>query len=48
MVTDLTGVLVNISSVRITWSLENNEFQFLNGKFRTFTVMIYENLSKNF
>lgn len=48
MVTDLTGILVNSSSVQMTWIFENNDLQFLNGKFRTFAVTTYENFSKNF
>ncbi|CAF2527441.1 unnamed protein product [Rotaria sp. Silwood2] len=42
-ITDLTVTLLNMSSVRITWTFDNHDFQFLNGKFRTFAVTIYEN-----
>jgi len=47
-ITDLTAILLNSSSVRIKWIFANNDSQFLNGKFRTFAVTIYENFSKNF
>ncbi|CAF0794841.1 unnamed protein product [Rotaria sordida] len=45
IITDLTATLLNISSVLITWIFENHDFQFLNGKFRTFAVTIYENFN---
>ena len=48
MVTDLSAILLNSSSIRVTWKLENDQLEYLNGKFRTFAVTIYENFSKNF
>ncbi|CAF1443327.1 unnamed protein product, partial [Adineta steineri] len=39
---DLQAILLNTSSVNITWAFENDDVQFLNGKFRTFAVTIYE------
>ncbi|CAF3429449.1 unnamed protein product [Rotaria socialis] len=42
---DLAAILLNSSSVLITWTLENLEFQLLNGKFRAFAVTIYENFN---
>jgi hypothetical protein len=47
MITDLTAILLNNSSMRITWIFENNDWQYLHGKFRTFAVTIYQNFSKN-
>ena len=44
MIVDLTGRLLNSSTASITWTFPEND---LNGRFRAFTVMIYENFSKN-
>ncbi|CAF4143011.1 unnamed protein product [Rotaria sp. Silwood2] len=43
MIKDLTGSLLNSSTAYITWNFEQDDFQLLNGKFRTFIVTIYEN-----
>ncbi|CAF3435968.1 unnamed protein product [Rotaria socialis] len=45
MIADLTATLYNSSTVYITWNIQQDEFQYLNGKFRTFAVTIYENLN---
>ncbi|CAF1590596.1 unnamed protein product, partial [Adineta ricciae] len=42
MITDLTAILLNTTSVHLTWTFENDAVQFLNGKFRAFAVAIYE------
>lgn len=48
IVTDLTAIVLNTSSVHLTWTFEKHDFHLLNGKFHTFAVTIYENFSKNF
>ncbi len=48
MIRDLTASLLNSSTASITWTFEQDDFQLLNGKFRTFAVMIYENFSKTY
>jgi hypothetical protein len=47
MIGDLTAGLLNSSTISITWTFEQEDFQLLNGKFRTFAVTIYQNFSKN-
>lgn len=46
MISDLTAILWENSSVRITWSLTKNDWRYLHGKFRTFAVTVYINFSK--
>ncbi|UJR35713.1 hypothetical protein I4U23_028463 [Adineta vaga] len=45
MVKDLTAVLLNTTSVHLTWTFETNALQLLNGKFRVFAVTIYEHFN---
>jgi hypothetical protein len=47
MIRDLRASLLNSSTTYISWTFEQDDLQLLNGKFRTFAVIIYENFSKN-
>ncbi|CAF1446454.1 unnamed protein product [Adineta steineri] len=45
IIRDLTGSLLNSSTAYITWMFEQDDFQYLNGKFRTFAITTYENFN---
>lgn len=46
MIADLTVTLLNSSTAHIKWNFQQEDFQHLNGKFRTFTVSIYKNFGR--
>ena len=46
IVNDLTATLLNASTVFISWTIDKTDFHLLNGRFRTFSLSIYENYSK--
>ncbi|CAF0912627.1 unnamed protein product, partial [Adineta ricciae] len=45
IIDDLTATLLNSSTAHITWTVQQNNSQLLNGKFRTFSLTIYENFN---